>query len=213
MDINAKKKNLLILFTFLSPPNTYISLFVCNLSPLWSPSLPLLPISFSLSFFFFISNSLPLSSSLYSADFKPLSCCRSRLEQPPADLVLTLLRHTSPISLSLSLDVWLFWLLVVGWFWLMVVGWSGCGCVIWDGFKILDDLRSGCGCDICGCGWVSLALSPILVVVVYVVVFFFFCSSGWYWWSMVDLWRWLVVVSYGNLSMGVSCCYCCCWWR
>ena len=63
-------------------------------------------------FFFFISNSLPLSSSLYSADFKPLSCCRSRLEQPPADLVLTLLRHTSPISLSLSLslslDVWLF---------------------------------------------------------------------------------------------------------
>ena len=46
--------------------------------------------------------------------------------------------------------------------------------MIWDGFKIWDDLRSGCGCEICGCGWVSLALLSILVVVVYVVVFFFF---------------------------------------
>ena len=118
--------------------------------------------------------------------------------------------HLADLSLSLSLffDVWLFWLLVVGWFWLMVVGWSGCGCVIWDGFKIWDDLRSGCGCEICGCGWVSLALLSILVV----VFFFFFgssSSSGWYWWSVVDLWGLLVVVGCGDWSVGVGCC---CWW-
>ena len=35
---------------------------------------------------FFISHSLPLSSSLYFAFFKLLPCRRSRLEPPPADL-------------------------------------------------------------------------------------------------------------------------------
>ena len=50
--------------------------------------------------------------------------------------------------------------------------------MIWDEFKIWDDLRSGCGCEICGCGWVSLALLSILVVVVDVVGFFFFFFFG-----------------------------------
>ena len=35
-------------------------------------------------------------------------------------------------------------------------------------------VRSGCRCEICGCGWVLPVPPPILVVVVVVVVFFFF---------------------------------------
>ena len=35
-------------------------------------------------------------------------------------------------------------------------------------------VRSGCRCEICGCGWVLPVPPPILVVVVDVVVFFFF---------------------------------------
>ena len=119
--------------------------------------------------------------------------------------------HLTDLSLSLSFGGcgsvfnggWLFWLMVVSWFWLKVVGWSDCGCEIWDG------LRSGCGCEICGCGWVSPAPPPILVVVVDVVVFcvcvcvcvgvdggwWLICGGGrWLWVVAVDLWVWVVEI-------------------
>ena len=101
-----KKKFAYFIYFSLSSQHIYLSLRLQPLSSLVSIS-PVAPYFFLTLIFFFISNSLPLSSSLYSADFKPLSCRRSRLEQPPTDLILTLLRHTS-LSLSFSLDVWLF---------------------------------------------------------------------------------------------------------
>ena len=58
----------------------------------------------------------------------------------------------------------------------------------------------GCGCEICGYGWVSPAPSLILVMVVDVVVFFFFfffCvgAKGGRW---LILWGWSVVVGCGD---------------
>ena len=38
-------------------------------------------------------------------------------------------------------------------------------------FGMVSDRVVGCGCEICGCGWVSRASPPILVVMVDVVVF------------------------------------------
>ena len=40
-------------------------------------------------------------------------------------------------------------------------------------------VRLGCRCEICGYGWVSPVLPPILVVL---VVFFFFLRQHWWMW-------------------------------
>ena len=75
-------------------------------------------------------------------------------------------------------------------------------------FRMVSNRVVGCGCEICGCGWVSPMLSLlILVVVVDVVVFYLFiaivaniggrwliCWGGWWLWAVaVDLWVWVIV--------------------
>ena len=92
---------LLILFAFLFGPNMSHSLSATqlSLSPLWSPSLSLLPISFSLSFFF----SLTLFLSRTHSTSPTSSRCRA------ADLALShrppILPRALSLSLSLSLSV------------------------------------------------------------------------------------------------------------
>ena len=174
------------IYFFLS--SQYISLFLSLVS-----ISPLLPISFSLSFFY-----LSLSSSLRLQQPSPPHSA-TFTQRPRSDPIhineaeigwnfglLSLIRRSLSLSLggcgSISNGGWLFWLLVVGWFWLKVVGWSGCGCEIWDG------LRLGCGCEICG-------------YVVFIWVFFFFLfggSNGWYWWLVLfcvgGRWLWAMAV-------------------
>ena len=67
-------------------------------------------------------------------------------------------------------------------------------------FRMVSNRVMGCGCEICGYGWVSPMLPLlILVVVVDVVVFYLFIATvaniGV---SVVDLWGWPVVVGCGG---------------
>ena len=94
-----------------------------------------------------------------------------------------------PISLSLSLGGWLFWLLLVGWFWLMVVGWSGCGCEIWV------DIGVWVWVDRVGWFWCLSEFYFFLVAVADIGGRWLICGGGrWLWAVAVDLWCGLLLL-------------------
>ena len=80
---------LILLYSMWAQPameiDFYFLILINLLSPLWSPS---------------------LLSSLHSAYFKPLPCCRSRQERPLADLVWSC---SLSLSLSISISFWWLW--------------------------------------------------------------------------------------------------------
>ena len=136
------------------------------LSHLWN-SLSCLPSSLPLH-----SHSLPLSSSIYSADLKPLSCRQSRLKPPR--LELPILSGALSLSLSLSLSACGN---VCNSGWLILVG--GDGFITMVGFGSGFATVVGCGgggCELGGSGsellkWIFYFVFLYIYIVDFLMLF------------------------------------------